>query len=233
MSTIQENKPYTIEYLRQEGIYNPKDQKVTIHVVGAGSTGSIIALTLAKMGIETITVWDFDKIEPHNIPNQYYRIKDIGKPKTEALAEIIEEFTGKKIHQIKDKIEDFEEVDVSLNDIFILCLDNMETRQTIHKTLKQRPTKIIDVRMGGEDYEIYYINTAPINEEEEEILLEYEKSLKQETVNLPCGERSIIYTLNSISAETAKIVKEIDQNNIKPTIIKRNMNKHMFLGGVK
>ena len=43
-----------------------------IHIIGCGATGSWVALMLAKMGISNITCWDFDKVEEHNLPNQFF-----------------------------------------------------------------------------------------------------------------------------------------------------------------
>ena len=31
------------------------------------------------MGFKDIEIIDFDKVELHNIPNQFYRVKDIGR----------------------------------------------------------------------------------------------------------------------------------------------------------
>ena len=52
---------------RQYQIFNPKEQKLNIIVVGCGSIGSFVTLNLAKLGFEKITVLDFDKVEKENI----------------------------------------------------------------------------------------------------------------------------------------------------------------------
>ena len=68
-----------MDFSRQNRIFNPDQSKINVTILGAGSTGSFIAFVLAKMGIKEIKVVDFDKVEAHNIPNQYYRLKDVGK----------------------------------------------------------------------------------------------------------------------------------------------------------
>ena len=58
-------------FLRQLDIADPsrfKDKPIT--VVGAGGIGAATVVALAKTGFENITVYDFDKIEDHNFPNQ-------------------------------------------------------------------------------------------------------------------------------------------------------------------
>ena len=45
-----------IDYTRQNGIYNPKDQRLNIIVVGAGCTGSYTVECLVRLGFENVTV---------------------------------------------------------------------------------------------------------------------------------------------------------------------------------
>lgn len=61
----------------------------TVHIIGCGSVGSTVAENLARCGITKFALWDFDTVEAHNIVNQMFTEPQIGKPKTEALKEII------------------------------------------------------------------------------------------------------------------------------------------------
>ena len=73
--------------------FNPaKLNNYEIHVIGVGAVGSYIALTLAKLGIKKLYIWDFDTVEEHNITNQVYNYNDLGKPKTLALKSHLEAF---------------------------------------------------------------------------------------------------------------------------------------------
>ena len=79
------NKEPDQKYVRQSDIINPEVLGTPVHIIGAGAIGSCAALALAKIGFKDFTVYDFDSVELHNLPNQMYRAKDIGKPKVEAL----------------------------------------------------------------------------------------------------------------------------------------------------
>ena len=58
-------------FLRQLEIADPtKFRDKSITVIGAGGIGAATVVALAKTGFEKITVYDFDKIEEHNLPNQ-------------------------------------------------------------------------------------------------------------------------------------------------------------------
>ena len=81
-------------FLRQRDIIPPeKLAALEVTIIGAGAVGSFTCLTLAKMGVMNITVYDGDTVEEHNLPNQWYRPRDLGRQKVDALAEIIHEFT--------------------------------------------------------------------------------------------------------------------------------------------
>lgn len=81
--------------------FQPEKDNARIHIVGCGSVGSTIAENLARCGITKMTLWDFDKVEPHNIVNQMFDQRHIGKLKVEALKEILIDINP----EIKDDIE--------------------------------------------------------------------------------------------------------------------------------
>jgi molybdopterin/thiamine biosynthesis adenylyltransferase len=69
--------------------FNPFDIKDDIHIIGVGAVGSFVALQLAKLGLSRINIWDFDTVDEHNITNQVYGVKDIGRLKTDAMKDHI------------------------------------------------------------------------------------------------------------------------------------------------
>lgn len=214
-------------FTRQNKIFNPEEQKSRIIIVGAGSTGSFITLNLAKLGFENIFVIDYDKVESHNIPNQFYREKDIGELKVIALQEIVKDFTGTEISILDTKITNsfnFDDGLFDLETIIIFCLDNIPTRKIIFEKLKEMPIKLIDTRMGGEGYQIYVVDLDNDNE-----IKQYRERLKGKTRQTPCGEKSVIYTILSIASETCNLVKQIDKGENYCKVIKREMKTYNFI----
>lgn len=64
--------------------------RLRIGIVGLGSVGSILAETLARMGLRNFVLIDFDKIEPHNLDRQLGAIADdIGKNKVDVAERLI------------------------------------------------------------------------------------------------------------------------------------------------
>jgi len=113
-----------LDLIRHLELFNPDTFKTPITVLGAGATGSWLALALAKLGIEDITVWDYDTVESHNIPNQSYGIDDIEQYKVIALQSDIETATG---INIKIKPEKF--TNQKLNGFVFLMVDSMTERK--------------------------------------------------------------------------------------------------------
>jgi len=198
------------DYWRQLDIFKP-DDKTKILIVGAGSVGSYVALTLAKMGISDLTVVDFDKVEPHNLPNQFYKTTDIGRPKVEALKDIIKEFTNTEITAINDKIENYLTKD-KIFDIVILAVDNMKTRKQIFEKYAKHNIYVkylIDIRTSAENFRIYTIQPV---EPEDVKFYESEMYSDDEASELPCTAQNIIYTVVGVAAITSATVKKILSN---------------------
>jgi len=60
-----------------------------VGIAGAGGLGSNCAVALARCGIGTLVISDFDIIEPANLNRQYYFVNQVGMFKTVALKENI------------------------------------------------------------------------------------------------------------------------------------------------
>jgi sulfur carrier protein ThiS adenylyltransferase len=60
-----------------------------VGIAGAGGLGSNCAVALARSGIGTLVLSDFDIIEPANLNRQYYFTNQVGIPKSTALKENI------------------------------------------------------------------------------------------------------------------------------------------------
>lgn len=64
-----------------------KFSSATVAVCGLGGLGSNIAISLARAGIGKLILMDFDRVDITNLHRQQYKANQIGKYKTEALAE--------------------------------------------------------------------------------------------------------------------------------------------------
>jgi sulfur carrier protein ThiS adenylyltransferase len=63
--------------------------KFRVGIAGAGGLGSNCAVALARSGVGTLVLSDFDVVEPANLNRQYYFTSQVGMLKTIALKENI------------------------------------------------------------------------------------------------------------------------------------------------
>ncbi len=56
-----------------------------VGIAGCGGLGSNCGVALARVGIGELVIVDFDVVEKSNLNRQYYFLKQVGLPKTEAL----------------------------------------------------------------------------------------------------------------------------------------------------
>ncbi len=79
-------------------------KKFRVGIAGAGGLGSNCAAALARTGIGTLVIADFDKVEPSNLSRQYYFVNQIGMMKAEALKDNLLRIRPEikvVIHQVK------------------------------------------------------------------------------------------------------------------------------------
>lgn len=57
-----------------------------VGVAGLGGLGSQVAVALARTGVGSLVLADFDVVEPSNLNRQQYFVDQLGLPKTDALA---------------------------------------------------------------------------------------------------------------------------------------------------
>ena len=68
-----------------------KFSNAVVAVCGLGGLGSHIATALARAGVGTLILIDYDRVDITNLHRQQYKADQIGKYKTDALAEILKE----------------------------------------------------------------------------------------------------------------------------------------------
>lgn len=175
-----------------------------ITVIGAGAIGSFTVLSLVKMGFTNVTVYDFDEVSVENMNCQWYRFKDIGKPKVDALKDLIHDFTQAEINTKNEKFDGSQ----PLNGIVISAVDSMAVRQTIWTHVKENPSVpwFIDPRMAAE-----YALSFVMNPNDEADVKSYEKTLYTDSsaVQEPCTAKATMYTATMIAGHVAKQVKDI------------------------
>ena len=120
-----------------------KEAKVCI--LGLGGLGSNVAVLLARSGIGSLKLVDFDTVEASNLNRQQYRISHIGMKKTEAMKSIIREINPFVEVDILDIKVDRENIYSIVGDIEIVveAFDRAETKAMILEELLTDKNKIV------------------------------------------------------------------------------------------
>jgi sulfur carrier protein ThiS adenylyltransferase len=66
-------------------------KRSTVGIAGLGGLGSQVAIALARIGVGTLILVDYDVVEPSNLNRQQYFIEQIGMPKVDAMGETLKE----------------------------------------------------------------------------------------------------------------------------------------------
>jgi molybdopterin/thiamine biosynthesis adenylyltransferase len=206
-------------YNSQLKLMNPKNfGNKSISLVGVGATGSNIALTLAQLGWGDsnngqgiLKLFDGDIVEEHNLANQCFYPHDIGKPKVEAMNDIIKRKCNFSV-QTFNKMVVTEDKDVQSTYVFLLT-DTMKSRKEIFENCLKysfNTDMVIETRMGLRGGRIYAFNPH-ISEEVEA----WKKTLctdEEADVSLCGTSQSIVVTAIYIaSIACSKMIQHFNQ----------------------
>lgn len=145
-----------MQYSRNMGIMNSTELKKFVHtnvlIVGAGGLGGYVASSLARIGVSSITVVDFDCFEESNLNRQLFStLKTLNKPKVdivkEGLLDINPNLNIKAIHTKLDQYFDlshFEGVDVVFD-----AVDNIESKVLLEKYCSDYKIPLIHGAIAG------------------------------------------------------------------------------------
>ncbi len=181
----------------------PDRLDVPITVVGCGGIGSFVVLALGKMGCRSLAAYDDDRVEPHNIPNQAYRLADVGRLKVEALADLVRDVAGASLEIRAERVRE-----QRLQGVVVTAVDTMAARREIWlRGIRHRAgvPLYLDARMGAEVARILTVRPADPDD-----VRRYEASLHtdEEAITLPCTGQAIVYTGFSIAALVAGQIKK-------------------------
>jgi len=145
-------------FLRQLDIADPtkfKDKPIT--VIGAGGIGAATVVALAKTGFENITIYDFDTVEEHNLPNQLLPmwVRDqytLQWAKTTTLFHLVHDLADISITPVHERY-----VDQPVGEIVISAVDSLDARRLIWAQVQQSMDTLffLDGRMVITSMDLY------------------------------------------------------------------------------
>lgn len=183
--------------MRHADIHDPRMYaKKSVAVIGVGTIGSQLALTLARMQVK-MSVYDHDVLEEHNIATQAYPLSALGMDKVAAIGEEIERATGSIENLYARKYGG----KGAKSDVIVSCVDSLDARREIASLLIKKRSKlpIIDGRVGREQVEVFYFKSAK----------DWLAQLPETADTDPCGARFTAYSANICAGLMAAHIKRL------------------------
>jgi hypothetical protein len=201
MNHVRHQNIYTIPYYTQ------------VAIIGAGGIGSITAVTLAKMGVNFIHLWDADTVGTENIPTQLHPVSNVGKYKAVSTAELIYQFSDEA--RVMVNTERFTADSVVKSHIVISAVDTIRARQDIWDAVLHSPSVqwYIDARMSAEQFQMYVVNLSGYAAREH-----YDRELmglKEDDVpEVPCTMKATFFTACIAAGHAGAAIRRIvtDEN---------------------
>ncbi len=181
-----------MDHTRHSALFDCSRTSVTL--IGAGGIGATTALTLAKMGVRSLEVWDCDMVAQENIATQLHKPSGIGTAKVDALRHILEDFSD-EIACFKGyplRVNAFSEIG---NEFVISAVDSINARKDIWQALitpggNARFDWYLDARMAAEEFQLHIVKYDDLNWYDRLIKGEREEDVPDEV----CTMKSTFFT---------------------------------------
>ena len=147
-------KPEELEALmvsrHSPGVHD-RMKKATVGIAGLGGLGSAVAISLARVGIGTLILVDFDIVEPSNLNRQHYAIEHIGIAKTDAMIRILTGINPYIRLQPHNVLLDRDNVPRIFKDadIVVECFDRAESKAMIIQTVSESLPEAVVIGASG------------------------------------------------------------------------------------
>ena len=202
------------DYRKQTNLIEVENVDIPIHVIGCGALGSWLVFFLLKMGFKNITVYDFDFIEEHNVPNQCFKEEQIGEAKVFAMYDIYKDFCKEdedRLTVINEKVT--ASVARKMEGIVLCAVDSMKLREIIYKDSinKGRCDLFVEARLSIYGAYVYALTRHTDFEK-------YEATLyaDEEAEVSPCGvsQTALPAAVNAASIMIMQMIEWINGNTL-------------------
>jgi len=128
-----------------------KLRRATVGIAGLGGLGSNVAAALARTGIGRLIIADSDIVEKDNLNRQHYFIDQVGRKKTDAMAENLQRINPAveiRRHYIRLTADNILTVFAGA-DVIAECFDKAESKQMLVETVLSRMERTEVVSVSG------------------------------------------------------------------------------------
>lgn len=179
-----------VDHARDAALLDPLlAARTHVTIVGAGTVGSNSAVSLARLGIGGLTIHDDDHVAAVNLPSQAYGLRDVGRPKVDALADAIRACSDRvAVTAVSARVDGGEALAPGP---VILGVDSMAARRDVlDLSIAHRPEHglVIDARIGAAQLQVLAFDPG-----DERALTRWHERYwftDEQAESLPCGTQA-------------------------------------------
>lgn len=145
--------PFRELFKRTATVWGPKNHsdlaRLRVGIVGLGSVGSIVAETLARMGLTSFVLIDFDELQPHNLDRVLGAgMRDLGKLKVHVAEQAIRfaaTAESVEVQAVPHSIAEVEGYKAALDcDVLFSCVDRPRARSILNHLAYAHLIPVVD-----------------------------------------------------------------------------------------
>ena len=204
-------------------IWYDKIREKTVVLAGVGGIGSYVGFLLARMKVAALFIYDPDIVETANMSGQLYSSTDVGRPKVEALSDMVIRYAGYgSTFAVSERFTEESEA----ADIMICGFDSMAARaiffnkweeHVLAKPEEERGNCLfIDGRLAAEEFQVLCIkgnDECNINRYKEDFLFSDKEA--DETI---CSYKQTTFMANMIASVMVNLFVNFVANQCEPLI---------------
>lgn len=183
----------TVRVIGEENLKKIKNSKIAI--LGVGGVGGYVVEMFTRLGVENLTLVDFDKVDISNFNRQLIATSEtINLFKTEAFEKRIKSINKNcnvKVKNVKISKENIDEILTEKYDYVIDAIDDLKAKVEVAKFCKENNLKLISSMGTGNRYKFPNFEVSDISKTSyDKLAKKLRKMLKDEGVE----KLTVVYT---------------------------------------
>lgn len=203
-------------------IWFDKTRKQDVTIAGLGGIGSYVVFMLSRLDVNTMTLYDPDKVERVNLSGQLYNSNQIGNYKVDAAASMIVNYSN--YYSFVAKHEKLDENSM-ISKVTICGFDNMKARKDAFRNWANFVARLpeeergeclfIDGRLAAEELQVFCIKGDDTDGERR-----YEPYLFSDSQAAPtvCSYKQTTFMANMIGSIIVNLFINFVANQCNPLI---------------
>ena len=203
-------------------IWFDKTRKQDVTIAGLGGIGSYVVFMLSRLDVNTMTLYDPDKVERVNLSGQLYNSNQIGDYKVDAAANMIANYSN--YYSLVAKHEKLDENSM-ISKVTICGFDNMKARKDAFRNWTNFVARLpeeergeclfIDGRLAAEELQVFCIKGDDTDGERR-----YEPYLFSDSQAAPtvCSYKQTTFMANMIGSIIVNLFINFVANQCNPLI---------------